>query len=219
MDAERPMMSSKEIAELTSKQHKIILRDIRDMLNELEGEDGTNLYHKQYQLVTDDRGYTSECFLDKELSLLLVSGYNLKLRYAIICRWQELENQTAPKTELEVALQQSLATTAAIQGMIAAEKRLIQVEDDVTEVKEDIKDVKKTLAEEQDNQMVTVLGFCRLHNIPATDGQLSGWGRRLTTLAKRKGVTLGRTHHAKYGYANTYPKWLLTEFFAELGLV
>jgi phage regulator Rha-like protein len=42
----KKMMSSKEIAELTNKTPKNVVRDIRDMLDKL---DGSKLIHEQYQ--------------------------------------------------------------------------------------------------------------------------------------------------------------------------
>lgn len=86
-------MSSREIAELCEKEHKNVLRDIRHMLDSL---DGSILSHEQYQILTDDRGYTAEVLLNKNLSINLVAGYNVKLRMAIIKRWQELESQALP---------------------------------------------------------------------------------------------------------------------------
>ena len=82
-------MSSREIAELTEKEHKNVIRDIRTMLNELK--DGSELSHVKEE--KDARGYTVAFHLNKELKLTLVAGYNVKLRLAIIKRWQELEAQ------------------------------------------------------------------------------------------------------------------------------
>lgn len=93
-------MSSKEIAKVTGKQHKNVIRDIREMISEL-GEDGSDLSHVLEK--TDARGYTTEFHLDRELTLTIVSGYSLKMRHAIIVRWQELELQR----ELDRAAAQS----------------------------------------------------------------------------------------------------------------
>ena len=82
-------MSSREVAELTDKEHKNVIRDIRTMLNELK--DGSELSHVKEE--KDTRGYTVAFHLNKELTLTLVAGYNVKLRLAIIKRWQELEAQ------------------------------------------------------------------------------------------------------------------------------
>lgn len=111
-------MSSKEIERLTvemglAKQHKNIIRDIREMKIQIE-KDGSKLSHEQYQEVTDDRGYTSEIFLDKELTLTLVAGYSVKLRNAIIKRWQELESSQASQFQIPQTLPEALRLAAQL---------------------------------------------------------------------------------------------------------
>lgn len=84
-------MSSREIAELTGKQHKDVMRDIRNMLDEIQSAQKCADYK-------DARGRSQPMLLlNKEETLCLVAGYNVKLRMAIINRWQELESQQAPK--------------------------------------------------------------------------------------------------------------------------
>lgn len=100
-------MSSREIAELTGKMHTHVIRDIRHMLAHLGDE--PNLSHV---LETKDaRGYTERFDLPKDLTITLVSGYNVQMRYAITKRWMELEAQQAP----------SLPTTFAEALRLAAE--------------------------------------------------------------------------------------------------
>lgn len=86
-------MSSREIAELTGKAHKHVLRDIRSIIEQLE--DGPDLDHEEFQQVIDSRGYTSEYLLTKNQTLLLMTGYSIPLRQKLINRWQELEEQVA----------------------------------------------------------------------------------------------------------------------------
>ena len=114
-------MSSLEIAELTGKEHKHVLRDIRKMLEELEIDTA-----QLWTVYKADNKQTYECFkLPKNLTIALVSGYNIKLRLAIIDRWQELENQSKP----------SMPTTyiAALEALVASEKAkelaLLQVDE------------------------------------------------------------------------------------------
>ena len=59
-------MSSLEIAELTGKEHKHVLRDIREMIDTIGSP---NLDSKQYQVFTLKNGMTSKCLLDKELTI------------------------------------------------------------------------------------------------------------------------------------------------------
>lgn len=85
-------MSSREIAELTGKEHRNVMRDIRTMLGEL-GEDALSFE----QMFNDTYGRPQPMFLiPKVLTITLVSGYNVQMRYAIVKRWQELEAKQAP---------------------------------------------------------------------------------------------------------------------------
>lgn len=86
-------MSSREIAELTGKQHAHVMRDIRQMLAELHGEANVSKFG---DIEKDGRNRDQPIFrLPKRESLILVSGYDLTMRAAIIDRWQELEAKTA----------------------------------------------------------------------------------------------------------------------------
>lgn len=89
-------MSSREIAELTGKQHKHVIRDIRGMLDDLEN-DGPVLGHLEKK---DSRGYTTAFHLDRELTETLITGYSVQLRHKVIKRLHELEGKVR---ELEAA--------------------------------------------------------------------------------------------------------------------
>lgn len=89
-------MSSREIAELTGKQVKHIHRDFKIMARELDFPlDGVLMPSPDMDLgfsyEKDDQGRISAINMNQELTLTLVSGYNVKLRSAIIKRWKELE--------------------------------------------------------------------------------------------------------------------------------
>lgn len=82
-------MSSREIADLCEKQHKDVMRDIRNMLEEL-GETSAQFCAD----LPDAYGRPQPVFnLPKDLTITLVAGYNVKLRKRIIDRWMELEAQ------------------------------------------------------------------------------------------------------------------------------
>lgn len=81
-------MSSREIAELTGKEHKNVLADIRKMLVEIQSAEKSAEY-------LDGKGRPQPVILlNKEESLCLVAGYSATLRMAIIKRWNELENSS-----------------------------------------------------------------------------------------------------------------------------
>jgi phage antirepressor YoqD-like protein len=89
-------MSSREIAELTGKEHRNVMRDIRTMLVELYGEDRMLTFEQTVERPNPSGGapIRSPVFmLPKRESLILVSGYSVPLRAKIIDRWEELERE------------------------------------------------------------------------------------------------------------------------------
>jgi len=155
-------ITSLEIAELTGKRHKNVIRDIRNQLEELEiGE--TKFEHTYF----DTQGKEQPMFsLDKEQSLILAGGYNIKLRQKIIQRWLELELQQ-PKTieemqaELLIAYQQrDLETTRSInhgyKSVIGVKNKVIDGVKEVTgaklqrDVVESVNDIAIKLNETKD---------------------------------------------------------------------
>lgn len=84
-------MTSREVAEVTGKDVSNVHRDIRAMLDDLK--DDSDLNHVRED--KDDRGYTTCFYLPKSLTLTLVTGYSVKLRKALVDRWQTLETLAA----------------------------------------------------------------------------------------------------------------------------
>lgn len=86
-----PKMTSREIAELTGKQHGHVMRDIEIMLEQLgEGLDGYIQIWRHPQNGQQYREYA----LDREHTECLVTGYSASLRMRVIKRLHELEEQT-----------------------------------------------------------------------------------------------------------------------------
>lgn len=86
-------MSSREIAELTGKEHKHVRRDIMSMLDDLKISD-EGLVH----LWTDPQNKQEyeEYWLDRRLTDCLLTGYSAKARMKVIDRWHALELKQAP---------------------------------------------------------------------------------------------------------------------------
>lgn len=86
-----PKMSSREIAEITGKQHKNVIRDC-DRLNDS---------YEKLGLLKIEQGYYThentgnqqhrECLLTKIQTMDLMTGYNTELRIKVNRRWEELE--------------------------------------------------------------------------------------------------------------------------------
>jgi phage antirepressor YoqD-like protein len=104
-------MSSREIAELTGKDHKHVLQDVRNMLDQL----GMTLAEFSANL-PDAYGRPQPVYmLPKELTITLVSGYSVVMRHRIVTRWQELEAGAAPKLPQTFAEALRLAAEQAEQ--------------------------------------------------------------------------------------------------------
>lgn len=122
------LMSSREIAELTGKMHKHVLVDIRKMLSEIHSAEKPSQYK-------DSTGRTLPMLmLDKEETLILVSGYNTKLRAAIIRRWQELEEETnKPQFVIPQTYADALRLAADQAEQIALMAPKVEVYDTIVE--------------------------------------------------------------------------------------
>jgi len=124
-------MSSKEIADMTGKEHKHVLADIRNMFEQLQIDSAEFL--AQYK---DSTGRTLPCFnLNKDLSICLVSGYNVQLRMAIIKRWNELESQAQQNFALPTTFSQALLLAAQLEEQkeqlalqVAQQQQVIEVQ-------------------------------------------------------------------------------------------
>lgn len=100
-------MTSTEIAELTGKEKKHIHEAIKEqLLRQLYGiEVGRTLGHQQIQgliIEYDERGYWEQVHLNRYHTDILITGYGVKYRAAVIKRMYELEALlNKPMTRLE----------------------------------------------------------------------------------------------------------------------
>lgn len=90
-------MTSREIADLTGKEHFHVKRDIERMLSEL-AEDASKFGGIYLDSMNREQ---VEFHLDRELTEVLLTGYSTVLRRKVIARWRELEfgaSPSVPKT-------------------------------------------------------------------------------------------------------------------------
>lgn len=119
-------MTSREIAELTGKQHKHVMRDVQTHI-ESGALNESNLGLVDY---VDGKGERRPMYqLDFEATMIVVTGYDAMRRAAVIRRWKALEEGTATPafqipTNLADALQ--LAADQAREN----EKLQLQIESD-----------------------------------------------------------------------------------------
>ena len=88
------MMTSLEIAELTGKQHKDVLKAIRNMEPSWLKVTGRNFALSEYK---DPTGRSLPCYvLTKTECLYIATKFNDEARAKLVLRWEELERSLTP---------------------------------------------------------------------------------------------------------------------------
>lgn len=139
------VMSSREIAKVCDKRHDHILRDIEKMLRDIDAPksgavdiDGSRFGPRDFQHTYQDaKGeLRKEYRLPKDLTLTLISGYNADLRFKIIKRLEQLEEEKRsggfkiPKT-LSEALRLAAVQSDQIEEMrldVEAHARIVKAD-------------------------------------------------------------------------------------------
>lgn len=121
-------MTSLEIAEVTGKQHKNVMRDIRNILE--QGVQQLNFEPMQKSVPTNNGGHKSIPYyrLTPKGCLILASGYDALLREKIINRLETLEKNNKPQlpeTYLD-ALKQLVISEEQKQQLALENKRQAQ---------------------------------------------------------------------------------------------
>ncbi|WP_081109651.1 phage antirepressor KilAC domain-containing protein [Gluconobacter oxydans] len=117
-------MSSREIAELTGKDHRNVTRDIEKMLTDI-GE-GVLKFEQTYTNSQNGQSYR-EFRLPKDLTITLVAGYRSDLRLKIVRRWMELEAAPAPASKVPTSFREALLLAADQQEKIEAQEKALAV--------------------------------------------------------------------------------------------
>lgn len=125
-------MSSREIADLTGKDHDNVRRDIKNIAEQLS-------VSFEEKVEPSMGGRPSKVFwLPKRETLILVSGYSVELRARIIDRWQELEAGAPPALnmrdprQLVTAALQLIEVNQELQATIDQQQR--KIDDDAPKV-------------------------------------------------------------------------------------
>ncbi|EJC0485122.1 Rha family transcriptional regulator, partial [Salmonella enterica] len=151
-------MSSREIAELTGKQHKNVKRDIEKMLSDLQ-EDALRFEHIYLDVQNRQQ---IEYLLDRDHTECLLTGYSAVHRMRVIRRWHELEEQAAkpalPGNYIE-ALEELLVTKKSEAALMLVNK----------EQEAEIHDLKNLFKEG-----MTATQFCKMLNGVNTQ-QVNNW--------------------------------------------
>ena len=202
-------MSSREIATLTGKKHYHVMRDIEILAAQLEVD-----VSKFGGIYTDSQNrQQTEYLLDKDTCLCLVAGYNAKLRMAIIKRWQELEQATAPTDPLLMIAH--MAQQAYETKLLA--QQVAQRQDSMEQTIKQVQAKQEALTDS--SNFFSVLAFANLYEIGLTNGKLSALSKKAGKLSEKLGTTVGTISDPRWGKVKTYHKDILVELFEREQLI
>jgi phage regulator Rha-like protein len=137
-------MSSREIAELTNKNHADVMRDIRKLNANYEKLSLSKIADGYFLHPKTGNQQHKEYNLTQIQTLDLMTGYNIELRIKVNRRWQELETEKQEPTKAvssaEFLLQSAQLMVKYEKTLIKHDKRLIDLEE---MGKENLKNLKR----------------------------------------------------------------------------
>ena len=183
-------MSSLELAQVTGKNHKELLRSMRGMETAWEKTTGRKFALSTYK---DDSGKSNVMYtLSKTESLYVATKFNDEARAKVILRWEELEESRDPLQLLKMA----------VHELEAKEQQILLQEQSIKEAAPKVEYCNKVLQSESTyvtNQIAKELGMSarslnkRLREFGVQYNQSGTW-----VLYKRyqgHGYTKTKTHH------------------------
>lgn len=200
-------MSSREIAELTGKEHKNVCRVIRDLITD-------HILDAQLEpLKFEYRGQWFDYYeLNKRDSFVVVARLSPEFTAHIVDRWQELEQQLNPVFNLPQDLPTALRTLADTHEQLqqAQFEREIAVK-----TKAHISDKKTATAMatasnavQENTRLKDQLGQSKKNattlSVERMTGKTYTW-QPLNKWCKAHGVKPQKVHDDRYGKVNTYP--------------
>lgn len=209
-------MSSREIAQLTNKQHSKVVRVIEDLIQKGVAKSATPLVYKN----TQNGQMYNEFNLDKRDSLVLVARLSPEFTAAIVDRWQELEEQQTPKMltqeEQLLALAQGVIKLTAERDQALATKAQINDKRTATLMNKASQDSKRIKALEnqlQDQGKYLSVVAAKLPQRVDTEMRLNvqSW-RLLKQISETLNYKTIKCFDANYGNVNAYHVDVIEEF-------
>ena len=202
-------MGTRVIAELCEKEHRNVKRDCDVMFASLNLD---ALKFEHIYLDSMNRQQT-EYLLDEELTMTLVTGYNIVLRNRVIKRWKELELQASqPSYMIADPIERA-------KKWIEEEKQkqlAIQERDHAIATKAEIGSRREATAmgrlsakvkevEKLKTQLDSSTGFATIKKVQAlTGGTYDTY--KLRRYSKANGLEIQKAEDANYGSVNSYHK-------------
>ncbi len=196
-------MSSLQIAELTSKRHDNVVRDLKA----LEEDGSISLLKFEERETYNNNNERTVYHLPFTETVLLVTGYSSPLRKMVIDEWEALRKQ---RGSLPSPLDQLKCMVATLE----------QHEQEQEKLKARVYNIEERVARlSGDTGYRTVLAHSTVlrKNVPVQQANLAG--RRAASVCRNKGLKIGRVPDERFGDVGSYPIEVLNEVFVELGII
>ncbi|EUB33202.1 MULTISPECIES: Rha family transcriptional regulator [Fusobacterium] len=192
-------MTSLEVAEITGKEHKSVLRDIRDEIEKLTSQ-GIFTEHifvpSEYQ---DRTGRTLPMYVLTREGVL-----QLAARYDAVVRFKLIEKVSHPTKVL-----------SPVQQLLAQAQILVEMDSRVGAVEQGVRRLEHNCRRTITSNQLTVIAYANMKGIRPDEYNSSAIGRKATKLCKERNVLVGKVVDSRYGLINTYPEEILDEIFFE----
>lgn len=192
-------MTSLEVAEITGKEHKSVLRDIRDEIEKIESQ-GFSTEHifvlSEYQ---DRTGRTLPMYVLTREGVL-----QLAARYDAVVRFKLIEKVSQPAKVL-----------SPVQQLLAQAQILVEMDSRVGAVEQGVRRLEHNCRRTITSNQLTVIAYANMKGIRPDEYNSSVVGRKATKLCKERNVLVGKVVDSRYGLINTYPEEILDEIFFE----
>ena len=192
-------MTSLEVTEITGKEHKSVLRDIRDEIEKLESQRIFTEHifvPSEYQ---DKTGRTLPMYILTREGVL-----QLAARYDAVVRFKLIEKVSQPAKVL-----------SPVQQLLAQAQILVEMDSRVGAVEQGVRRLEHNCRRTITSNQLTVIAYANMKGIRPNEYNSSAIGRKATKLCKERNVLVGKVVDSRYGLINTYPEEILDEIFFE----
>ncbi|WP_339011332.1 Rha family transcriptional regulator [Fusobacterium animalis] len=190
-------MTSIEVAEITSKRHADVIRDIRDEIEKLTS-----------QGIFTERIFALGEYIDKNnqrrpMYVLTREGVlQLAARYDAVVRFKLIEKVSQPAKVL-----------SPVQQLLAQAQILVEMDSRVGAVEQGVRRLEHNCRRTITSNQLTVIAYANMKGIKPNEYNSSVVGRKATKLCKERNVLIGKVVDSRYGLINTYPEEILDEIF------
>lgn len=196
-------ISSLEVAEMVEKEHKNLMRDVRNYvaeLNQLKIEPVDFFQESKYK---DGKGEERPCYnITKKgcefIAHKLTGIKGTKFTALYINRFHDMEEQLKPKSSAEMLL-------IYAQQFYEQEQRLQSVEHNIKQIEAKITT--------HDENYYTIAGYASLREIRVDVNRANMYGRKASKLSKEYGYDVTKTQDPRFGTVNMYHADILKDIF------